>query len=86
LNSFFLHLDFVESHGDSLLFIFNKDGYCCYLLVYIDNVIIMGNNNSFVASIISKLAAGFSLRDLGALSYFLSIEVPPPPKGILLSQ
>ncbi|KAM3251705.1 putative mitochondrial protein like [Capsicum annuum] len=57
-----------------------------FILVYVDDVIITGNNPSFLESIISKLGAEFAIRDLGPLSFFLGIQVTRHSIGIFLSQ
>ena len=86
LRQFLLSLGFVNSHSDTSLFIFNKKGLTAYLLVYVDDLILIGNDNGFLARIISQLAAKFSIKDLGHLSFFLGVEVIPTTDGLLLSQ
>ncbi|KAA8525964.1 hypothetical protein F0562_007936 [Nyssa sinensis] len=61
-------------------------GHIIYLLVYVDDLIITGNNPQLVDSFVITLAHRFSIKDLGQLSYFLGVEVIPNQHGILLSQ
>ncbi|KAF5445194.1 hypothetical protein F2P56_034261 [Juglans regia] len=71
---------------DSSLFIYNYGSSTCYFLVYVDDLVITGNDPKFVTSIIQQLGARFSLKDLGNLHYFLGVEVIPTPQGLFLSQ
>lgn len=57
-----------------------------FFLVYMDDVIVTENDLSVLESLKSKLTATFSIRDLGALHYFLGVEVVKHPHGIILSQ
>jgi hypothetical protein len=57
-----------------------------YLLVYVDDLIIIGDDVHLVNRFINLLAHRFSLKDLGQLSYFLGIEILPTKQGFLLSQ
>ncbi|XP_024019780.1 uncharacterized protein LOC112091139 [Morus notabilis] len=45
-----------------------------------------GSNDTLIQQIIHKLGCEFSLKDLGALHYFLGIEVKPFASGLFLSQ
>lgn len=56
------------------------------MLVYVDDIIVTGNNNDDVSSFISCLAARFSLKDQGDIHYFLGIEVTRTNKGLHLMQ
>nr|GEW59915.1 feruloyl CoA ortho-hydroxylase 1 [Tanacetum cinerariifolium] len=67
---------FIYSHGHTLL----------YTLVYVDDIIVTGNNKGAIDNIICQLGSAFSLKDLGPLNYFLGIEIVPHVSGILLSQ
>lgn len=59
----------------------------CYIVIYIDDIIILGSFSSDIDKLIFSLNAQFSLKDLGKLSYFLGIEVScPPTRGLFLSQ
>lgn len=44
------------------------------------------NNNSFMAKFITQLAHRFSLKNLGALSYFLGVKVISTSIGLFLCQ
>ncbi|GAA0153961.1 hypothetical protein LIER_37776 [Lithospermum erythrorhizon] len=57
------------------------------MLVYVDDILVTGNNSSSVIAFIDALTTRFVTRDLGALSFFLGIEALKQPNGgLLLSQ
>ena len=86
LKNAILHFGFKNSHADSSLFIFQHESIVCYFLVYMDDLVITGNNSDFVNSIVKQLGCKFSLKDMGSLHYFLGMEVIPIPRGLFLSQ
>lgn len=86
LKTFLLDYGFKNAYADTSLFILSKEGSTLYLLVYVDNIIVMGNNFSLIDSFVTSLSSKFSLKDLGELNYFLSIKVLPTASGIFLSQ
>lgn len=57
-----------------------------YLLIYVDDIIIPDDEVDFTHKFVNLLSQQFSLKDLGALSYFLGIEVIPHKQCVLLSQ
>ncbi|GAA0155151.1 transmembrane signal receptor [Lithospermum erythrorhizon] len=56
------------------------------VLVYVDDLILSGNNSAALLSFKEYLSSCFHMKDLGPLKYFLGIEVARSPKGIFLSQ
>ena len=56
------------------------------MLIYVDDIIVPGNNPKRVQEFIDILGRKFSLKDLGALSYFLGIEAQLSALGLLLTQ
>ncbi|CAM8937083.1 unnamed protein product [Rhodiola kirilowii] len=56
------------------------------LVVYVDDIVITGSDYSGIASLKTFLHGQFNTKDLGALKYFLGIEVTRCKKGIFLSQ
>ena len=75
LKQLLLTSSFLNSLADTSLFILHCLSITIYLLVYVDDIIIIGNNPSNVQHFITLLFARFSLKDLGPLTYFLGIEV-----------
>ena len=57
-----------------------------YCLVYVNDLILTGNNTNFVARIIAQLGHKFSIKDLGSLHFFLGVEVIPTAEGLFLTQ
>ena len=86
LKTFLLQFGFQNSYADTSLFVFHADGHTMYLLVYVDDLILIGENATKVNQFIAIVAQGFSIKDLGLLIYFLSVEVVPNKQGLLLSQ
>ena len=73
---------FQNSHAYNSLFILTTGTTSLYLLVYVDDIIITGNQPTLVDQFITRLAQQFSLKDLGSLTYFLGIEVVLHRQGI----
>lgn len=57
-----------------------------YVIVYVDDLIVTGDQPYKIDEFVSFLAKKFALKDLRSLSYFLGIEVIPNSTGLVLSQ
>ena len=86
LRKFLIASGFHNSHADTSLFVLNTSCNLLYILVYVDDIILTGNDDTMVHKFMQLLAHQFSLKDMGHLSYFLGMEVIPNDHGILLSQ
>ena len=81
-----IHLGFQASFADSSLFIFQSKGTIIYLLLYVDDIILTGNNSNHVSSLVHALSSVFDLKDLGDLHYFLGVQISRTPFGLTLTQ
>ncbi|CAF2200969.1 unnamed protein product, partial [Brassica napus] len=86
LKRFLLSSGFKNSLADASLFIYNQNGTLLYMLVYVDDIVLTGNNIQQMERFIKALSTRFSLKDLGSLSYFLGIEAHRTSHGLLLTQ
>ncbi|GJR23762.1 ribonuclease H-like domain-containing protein [Tanacetum coccineum] len=77
---------FNQSKSDYSLFTKSDNGVFLVLLVYVDDIIITGNNSSEIDKFKEFLRTKFMIKDLGNLKYFLGIEVINTDKGICLNQ
>nr|GEY62099.1 putative ribonuclease H-like domain-containing protein [Tanacetum cinerariifolium] len=64
-------LGFKCSKTDPSLFIYSRGDTLLYILVYVDDIIVTGNNKVNIDNIICQLGSVFTLKDLGPLNYFL---------------
>eukprot|EP00253_Pinus_taeda_P026962 PITA_26962 len=71
---------------DATLFVKKVGKIVVYIVVYLDDLLMIGNNESYIASIKKNLKKGFEMTDLGYAHYYLGIEVTQHPKSIFLSQ
>jgi hypothetical protein len=55
-------------------------------LVYVDDLVITGNNPTFIDTVIRHLSNRFHLKDLGNLHFFLGVEVIQTHAGLFLTQ
>ena len=86
LSEFLLALGFYCSTTDPSLFICHSQDGILILLLYVDDMVVTGDNPSRITWLISTLASEFSIKDLGFLHHFLGIEVHRLPMGLFLSQ
>ncbi|XP_062088603.1 uncharacterized mitochondrial protein AtMg00810-like [Humulus lupulus] len=78
--------DFLQSYFDYSLLTYTKDGVQLNVLVYVDDLIVSGNNSAALQAFKAYLSDWFCMKDLGTLKYFLGIEVARSSFGFLLCQ
>ncbi|KAJ0703042.1 putative RNA-directed DNA polymerase [Helianthus annuus] len=86
LTNVLLSVGFVQSCCDHSLYTLSKDSVFVILLVYVDDIIITGNNNNEISQIKKLLSDSFKIKDLGILRYFLGLEIVYNDEGICLNQ
>jgi hypothetical protein len=86
LSTTLIQLGFIPSKADVSLFIFNREGIHMYILVYVDDIIIVSSSSSATERLLRQLHREFAVKDLGNLNYFLGIEVHHTSNGLLLTQ
>ena len=86
LSSSLQQLGFKQSTTDNSLFTLVQSIHFTTLLVYVDYVVVVGNDPTTIHRVKDYLNIVFRIKDLGNLKYFLGIEVARSKKGIILSQ
>ena len=86
LKAFLLAYGFTNSRSDTSLFISHQNSVLVYFLIYVDGLLLIGNNAKFLVEFKVALAQQFSLKDLGTPHHFLSMEIIPTLEGLFLSQ
>ncbi|GJS88450.1 putative RNA-directed DNA polymerase [Tanacetum coccineum] len=84
--TFLRSLNFRQSKADHSLFIYEVGSIMVVVLIYVDGVIITGNNLTKIQETKKQLDYEFSIKDLDPLKYFLGIEVAKTRDGLVLSQ
>ena len=86
LTSALIENGFNQSKSDYSLFTKDDSGNFIALLVYVDDIIITGNNINEINNFKDFLKSKFQIKALGKLNYFLGIEVLETTHGLCLSQ
>ena len=77
---------FENSKCDTSLFFKRTKYEIVILLIYVDDIIITGDNSNNIEELVSYLNKAFALKDLGELNFFLGIQVNRNQNSIMLSQ
>ncbi|XP_031275019.1 uncharacterized protein LOC116133454 [Pistacia vera] len=72
--------------ADPSLFINHLAHGTLVLLLYVDDIILTGSSDKLINQFIVVLHTEFAIKDLGALHYFLGIEVSHVSNGLVLHQ
>lgn len=76
----------MQSYHDYSLFTYVKNGKSLRVLIYVDDLVVAGNDKDMLAKFKAYLSKCFKMKDLGKLKYFLGIEVARGPLGMYLTQ
>ena len=71
LKATLLKWNFRNSKADSSLFFYKAAGVIILVLIYVDDIIVTGNNTGQLKELTTKLNQIFALKYLGNLHYFL---------------
>jgi len=85
-SNFLLEYGFFCSSTDPSLFILHTGTETILLLLYVDDIILTGSSSYMLSNLINSLGLQFHMKDLGALHYFLGIEVKRAPDNLFLCQ
>jgi hypothetical protein len=77
---------FKRSNADSSMFVRSGSSGKIVVLVYVDDIIVTGDNGDEINTLKRSLQCQFAIKDLGVLKYFLGIEVARSHKGLFLNQ
>ncbi|XP_049387930.1 uncharacterized mitochondrial protein AtMg00810-like [Solanum stenotomum] len=80
------HIVFKCIRSGSSLFTIHSPAGTILLLLYVDDITVTSNNSKQIDEFVKKLSIEFSMKDLGKLSFVLSVEVIYFPNRIHLSQ
>jgi histone deacetylase 1/2 len=77
---------FIPSKADTSVFMFCHPEVTMYLLVYVDDIILVSSSVTAASRLVQDLRYAFAVKDLGPLHYFLGIEVSTLSNGLVLTQ
>ena len=77
---------FRRSEADHTLFTLTSQQGIVVILVYVDDIIITGNDKEGILKTKAYLKSVFEIKDLSELKYFLGTEVCRSKEGLFLSQ
>ena len=87
LSQVLISLGYKQSQADHSLFTkASSPSSFTALLIYVDDMILTGNDTSEISNVKQTLDNLFRIKDLGALKFFLGLEVARSSKGISLCQ
>jgi hypothetical protein len=85
IDNFLMSLGFTKRNGDPNLYFKVEDGELVILLLYVDEMFLIGAEN-LITRCKRKLATEFEMKYLGMMHYFLGLEVWQRSNGIFLNQ
>ncbi|KAL5575115.1 hypothetical protein UlMin_016814 [Ulmus minor] len=81
-----INFGYHQSNSDHTLFLKKQQGKITALIVYVDDMVVTGNDPEERKELQTHLSREFEMKDLGPLKYFLGIEVSRSREGIVISQ
>ena len=75
-----------QSNSDHTLFLKKEKERITCLIIYVDDMVITGNNEEEISELKKSLFMEFEMKDLRNLKCFLGIEVLRSRRGIFINQ
>ncbi|KAI0485897.1 hypothetical protein KFK09_029448 [Dendrobium nobile] len=84
--SYLQQLGFSHSQADPSLLFLHRNTVQLYLLVYVDDILLTGNDPSAIQQLVQQLQLKFTMKNLGSPTHFLGIKVDTTADTYFLSQ
>jgi hypothetical protein len=78
-------MGYSQCNADHTVFFKHKGSSITILAIYVDDIVITGDDVEEIKWLKEKLGKAFEIKDMGLLRYFLGIEIARSSKGIVLS-
>ncbi|GJV77759.1 retrotransposon protein, putative, ty1-copia subclass [Tanacetum coccineum] len=66
---------FTQNHDESCVYLKGSGSNVAFLILYVDDILIMGNNIPMLQDVKSYLGRCFAMKDLGEAAYILGIKI-----------
>ena len=86
IDSFFQNFGLLRSKEDPNLYYSHQNGKHTFILFYVDNILITGNDDLYIQKLKNHMMTTFRMTDLGNASYYLGIELQQTPEGTYFHQ
>jgi hypothetical protein len=74
-NTYILGSGFVRSKVYHCIYSKEEGGHFIYVALYIDNMLLIGNNMNAIKEVKKQLSSNFDMIDLGAMEFILGMEI-----------
>ena len=75
---------FIQTFGKACIYKKVSGSSVAFLILYVDDILLIGNNTEFLDSIKEYLSKNFSMKDLGEVAYILGIKIYRDRSGRLI--
>jgi hypothetical protein len=79
-------LDFVEAKLDTSLFVYRRNAGTAYLLLYVDDIILIASSLELLQHTSTALQQQFAMKNLDPLHHFLDVSVEQRSDNLFLHQ
>lgn len=77
-------LGFIQTMDDYSLFTLTKENSFITVLVYVDDILLTGNDSVLIDHVKSTLHSLFTIKDLGLANYYLGLKIHRTDEGLFL--
>jgi hypothetical protein len=74
-HSYMLGLGFTRSKEDHCVYSKLIGDHLIYLVLYVDDMLLIGNNKEIIQDVKTQLSSKFDMKDLGASNFILGMEI-----------
>ena len=74
-DTYIIGLGFVRSKVDHCVYSKQVGDHFINIVLYVDDMLLIGNNKDFIKEVKSQLSSKFDMKDLGAANFILGMEI-----------
>jgi hypothetical protein len=74
-DTYILSLGFVRRKFDHCIYSKEEGGHFIYVALYVDDMLLIGNNMDTIKEVKKKLSSKFDMKDLGATNFIMGMDI-----------